>query len=325
MDTLLSAKTIADELADPVTFAEETDERARIIYANPAFFEITGYSSAEVIGRSHAFLEGPRTDGDALARMRADRSRAGRSRGTVINYTKDGREILFDLRARRLDANGTQPRHWIFVRREIRPTDLVPRLRVLFLGVEPLLRAGLQRCLAAIVDDLTVRQAVLDDSVVMDANADLAIMQALGQADQVVEQIGKASQLFWTQQIALIADDQFVQSAVPSALPANVIAIISEAKEERLLAHTLRLVIEGGRYFEPAPPASQPADQQTDWTAVLTRRQHEILHLLRQGLSNEEIARMLGVSPHTVKGHMTRLFKTLGVRSRAQAVARYVG
>jgi LuxR family maltose regulon positive regulatory protein len=43
--------------------------------------------------------------------------------------------------------------------------------------------------------------------------------------------------------------------------------------------------------------------------------------LLRQGLPNKEIAARLGVSPHTVRTHLKRLYRDQGVRTRSAAVA----
>jgi DNA-binding CsgD family transcriptional regulator len=55
--------------------------------------------------------------------------------------------------------------------------------------------------------------------------------------------------------------------------------------------------------------------------AGLTPRERELLRLLGQGLRNREIAQRRGVSEHAVHQAIKRLYRKLGVRSRAAAVA----
>jgi DNA-binding NarL/FixJ family response regulator len=64
----------------------------------------------------------------------------------------------------------------------------------------------------------------------------------------------------------------------------------------------------------------QSPDQST--SADLSRRQRQVLSGLAAGMTNTEIASALGVSPDTVKWHLAALFRRLGVRNRAQAVAK---
>jgi DNA-binding NarL/FixJ family response regulator len=58
----------------------------------------------------------------------------------------------------------------------------------------------------------------------------------------------------------------------------------------------------------PAPPAHK-----------LTKREQEILACIAQGATNQELAERFGISGHTVRAHVTRVFKKLGVNSRVQA------
>lgn len=67
---------------------------------------------------------------------------------------------------------------------------------------------------------------------------------------------------------------------------------------------------------EPSPFAAEPAD------GALTRRQVEILALLRDGKANKDIANALGIGLGTVKQHMVALFRKLKVTNRAMAVSR---
>lgn len=57
-------------------------------------------------------------------------------------------------------------------------------------------------------------------------------------------------------------------------------------------------------------------------SVLLTPREIEVLAALGNGRTNKETARLLGISPHTVKFHIESLFRKLGVASRAEAVAK---
>ena len=75
---------------------------------------------------------------------------------------------------------------------------------------------------------------------------------------------------------------------------------------------TRRLIAEiAGRLNEPRPAAELRS---------LTEREHEVLLLVGNGLSNDEIAARLVLSPATAKTHVSRIMTKLGVRDRAQLV-----
>lgn len=54
----------------------------------------------------------------------------------------------------------------------------------------------------------------------------------------------------------------------------------------------------------------------------LSAREAEIVGWLRAGKSNDEMGRLLGISALTVKNHLQRIYRTLGVSNRAHALAR---
>ena len=56
-------------------------------------------------------------------------------------------------------------------------------------------------------------------------------------------------------------------------------------------------------------------------TVALTPRHVDVLELVAQGFSNEEIAQQLGLRPNTVKFHISEIFRRLGVRNRIEAIA----
>lgn len=68
--------------------------------------------------------------------------------------------------------------------------------------------------------------------------------------------------------------------------------------------------------IEELCPALRPPEGQD---AILTERQVEVLRLVEQGFANKVIARMLGLSEFTVRGHVQAILKSLGVKSRSAA------
>jgi PAS domain S-box-containing protein len=54
----------------------------------------------------------------------------------------------------------------------------------------------------------------------------------------------------------------------------------------------------------------------------LTKRELEVLKLMAKGFSNNDIAAILSISPHTVKSHVVHILTKLGVRDRTQAAVR---
>ncbi|NIA70820.1 diguanylate cyclase [Pelagibius litoralis] len=61
-----------------------------IIYMNPAFEQLTGYTAAETIGRNCRFLQGPETDKVTLATMRKAIDDGQQITCRLLNYRKDG-------------------------------------------------------------------------------------------------------------------------------------------------------------------------------------------------------------------------------------------
>jgi DNA-binding CsgD family transcriptional regulator len=56
-----------------------------------------------------------------------------------------------------------------------------------------------------------------------------------------------------------------------------------------------------------------------------TPREYEILRLIASDRSDKQIAQALQISPHTLRTHLSRLYRRHGVHSRAAAVAAWLG
>jgi two-component system, NarL family, nitrate/nitrite response regulator NarL len=110
--------------------------------------------------------------------------------------------------------------------------------------------------------------------------------------------------------VALGAADEVFGGLLPNEATATQIDAALRAVAAGL---TVRGPSEPERIFGPMP------DEES---APLTPREIEVLVAIGNGLSNKAVARQLGISPHTVKFHLESLFRKLGAKSRAEAVAK---
>jgi len=65
-----------------------------IVYVNEAFTQLTGYTTADAIGKSPKFLQGPKTDQAVLQRLREDLLAGRVFEGKAINYRSDCSEFV---------------------------------------------------------------------------------------------------------------------------------------------------------------------------------------------------------------------------------------
>lgn len=121
-----------------------------------------------------------------------------------------------------------------------------------------------------------------------------------------------------------------IDEYVFEALRAGASGFLGKGVEPADLIAGIRVVAAGEALLSPAatrgliarfrddPVAGDAAG--ADSLAALTDREREVLSLVGQGLSNEDIARTLHLSPLTAKTHVNRAMTKLGVRDRAQLV-----
>lgn len=107
-----------------------------------------------------------------------------------------------------------------------------------------------------------------------------------------------------------------VLSASPAAdaeeacVEAGADIYIEKSSGAQEIGNALRALLSADGQFEELTP--------TD--SKLSKRQKQLIVMLDRGLSNREIADELGISEHTVKVHLWRLFRRLGVKSRTQTI-----
>lgn len=93
---------------------------------------------------------------------------------------------------------------------------------------------------------------------------------------------------------------------------------IDKAAGATELSSALRWLFQAGTDRESD---GEPAEAAVSAGEVsLSKRQTQLMACLERGLSNRDIAEQLGISEHTVKVHLWRLFRKIGVKSRTQAL-----
>lgn len=114
------------------------------------------------------------------------------------------------------------------------------------------------------------------------------------------------------------------RGAMAEAIRAGVSGYLLKDVSAAELVHTAKLVMEGKAVIHPTLTRAfieevQYVEQRPD--TPLSRRESQILQKVAYGATTKEVAHDLGISAHTVKTHLERIFEKLGANDRAQAVA----
>ncbi|MFE4537386.1 response regulator transcription factor [Streptomyces scopuliridis] len=205
-------------------------------------------------------------------------------------------------------------------------------IRVLLADDQSLVRAGFRALLAA-QPDIEVAGEAADgeealrrvrelspDVVLMDIR--MPLLDGLAATRRITED-GRLDQV----KVVMLTTfelDEYVFEAIRSGASGF---LVKDTEPEELL-RAVRAVVEGDALLSPgvtrrliAEFASRSkAPTGIAELAALTEREREVMALVGIGLSNEEIARRLVVSPLTAKTHVSRTMVKLGARDRAQLV-----
>ena len=125
-------------------------------------------------------------------------------------------------------------------------------------------------------------------------------------------------------------------ASIRNALAAGAVGYIPKTSSPDVMMSAIKLVLSGGVYVPPHVlgltssiediSENQLVDDKIEISkgySNLTQRQREVLDLMALGKSNKEIADELGLTTGTVKMHSSRIFKTLNVQNRTEAVAKF--
>lgn len=100
-----------------VTRAADEHGASEVVYVNPQFTELTGYTMEEVLGETPGMLQGPDTDQSVLQRLEDDLANDRTFHGRTTNYRKDGSPFEMEWKVRKvIDLDDAH--YYIAVQRE---------------------------------------------------------------------------------------------------------------------------------------------------------------------------------------------------------------
>ncbi len=208
-------------------------------------------------------------------------------------------------------------------------------IRVLIVDDQALIRTGIATLLARKADIEVVGQAAngrealelvatLDPDVVL-MDVMMPVMDGVEATRQLTQRGPRPAVIMLT----TFHDDERVLQSIAAGARGYLLKDV----DHRVLADSIRTVAGGGALIHPqitaqllprlaqmassAPPKAAPTT--TDVATLLTPREREILRLLAQGFTNQEIGEQLALSVGTVKNHLSVIFAKLSVRDRTQA------
>ena len=195
--------------------------------------------------------------------------------------------------------------------------------RIIIADDHPMFREGMARTVQRLLPDARVQEAG-------DLSTVNALLREAGEVDTLILDLRCPgltciSQLAELRQqlrrttlivVSMVDDPALIEQVM--ALGADGFIGKNIAPDE--IGQALLAIRNGEVLVKFAPSGLLPLD-----THTLTTRQQEVLRLIAQGKTNKEIAKVLDISPFTVRIHVSSLLRTLDVPSRAAAAVKYSG
>jgi PAS domain S-box-containing protein len=97
----------------------------RIVFVNPAFSKMTGYTAEEVIGKNPRILQGPKSNRALLGLLREKLTRGESFEGETVNYRKDRTEFPIEWQIAPVKNTNGKTEHYVAIQRDITQRKLV--------------------------------------------------------------------------------------------------------------------------------------------------------------------------------------------------------
>ena len=205
---------------------------------------------------------------------------------------------------------------------------MVNKITVLIVDDHTIVRDGISALLALAGDIEVVGEAANGNEAiekVRELNPDVVLMDVSMPILGGLESTRRICKEFRTKVIILTQYDD--KEYVFPAIEAGASGFISKVAASAELATGIRSVHHGDSYLSPSIAKLLLEDYRTgdkrgnsDPYQRLTARERDVLKLIAEGYTTQQVADMLVVSPKTVEGHRTNLMAKLGLRNRVELV-----
>jgi DNA-binding NarL/FixJ family response regulator len=209
----------------------------------------------------------------------------------------------------------------------------MPQIRALIVDDHPVTREGLRTALE-LSDEVVVvvGEAATGEEAIERAREltpDVVFMDVRMPGMDGIEATRRIREAAPETKVILITIDES-RGAVAEAIQAGVSGYLLKDASPDALVDAAKNAIEGNAVIHPqltktfieearmGEGGSAPGEPKTP---SLSKREREILQKVADGATTRQVATDLGISPHTVKTHLERIFEKLGANDRAQAVA----
>ena len=206
-------------------------------------------------------------------------------------------------------------------------------LKIVIADDHALFREGLKRILSLEKNILVVGEASQGDEVVKVVERTkpdvllLDLRMPKGDLVQILLELGERNPATRVLILTAFSEEENILNAAKGGAKGYILKGVSSAT----LLQAIKTVHAGGVWIDKETPAAEafeeilrgrpgrfgkPADEVLE---ALTKREMEILRLVAEGLSNDEIGKRIFISEKTVKTHLTNIFDKLNVNNRFKA------
>jgi DNA-binding NarL/FixJ family response regulator len=205
-----------------------------------------------------------------------------------------------------------------------REPDVVgrPEIKILLADDHPLIIAGIRRTIEHVDDMEVVGEAHSGEELlqlVERRRPDLVLMDFKMPGLHGLEIIERV-RASWPEVKIVVLSASDDRPTIDSALHAGASAYVLKSAQTVDIASVLRQASSGAVFHAPAAPPARPGAPAEPAAPSLTERERSILSAVASGMTTSAISRDLWISEHTIKFHLTNIYRKLGVANRAGAV-----